>query len=563
MKYLTKYTLLLVIFFASCTDLTEEMHSSVGANNFLESRENVLQTLSTTYAYSHTTSLISWLFPQELTADLLLTPTRGVHGYNAGEYLRLTRHTWTNLDRGGAMAWDANYSVIGFANAFIEDIEPLDYSNFGMSDEEKSQHLAEARVLRAFAYWKLLDIYGGVPIATSITEDPKPRNSSEEVFRFIETELNETLSQLPVKTSNGNAETVNRITQGANRFLLMRLYFNSEAYIDQPMYSETMALAQSLINGEFGDYDLDSSWNGPFRADNLNSPENVFAYPIEMGQRDEKGWWFGGFHHYESHLTFGSSHGGAGWNGWGLAPSITAEGDLLEYDLGMPYSRFDERDVRKRNWNYIGNGDWEGMFLAGPQMTYDGSAPVLGVEEYAGQPLVLVDYVAGMSEGKTESHSMLEGEENTGIRPVKVTPPYPDEAAQYQAQADQPEMRMAEVYFTLAECQLRAGDKGSAAQTINQVIQRNYEDADWNDASLDLQVTAADLDDEGYRMLEEWAKEFLMEPRRRIDLIRWDKYTTGTWFDHNEPSEDHRKRMPIPYDALNANPLLEQNPGYN
>src|SRR5690606_28347168 len=114
----------------------------------------------------------------------------------------------------------------------------------------------------------------------------------------------------------------------------------------------------------------------------------------------------------------------------------------------------------------------------------------------------------------------------------------------------------------LAESHMRLGDKTAAVELINTVIRRNYELADWNNNALKLQVTPQDLDDEGYRFLEEWGKEFLMEGRRRIDLIRWNKYTTALWFDHNEPSENFRTRMPIPDFAINANPLLEQNDGY-
>lgn len=551
-----------IITFVSCTDLTEEMYDRVGSGNFLQNRENVLQVLSTSYSYAHSTTLISWFFPQELTADQILTPTRGIHGYNAGEYLRYNHHTWTELDRGATMAWNENYSLIGFTNAFIEDIGTLDYASLGMSEEEKSQHIAEARTLRAFGYWHLLDLYGGVPLVTKVTKEIPVRNSAMEVFQFIEQELNESLADLKIKETGGNPETLNRMTQGANRFLLMRLYFNSEAYIGTAKYTETQQIAEQFLNGNFGSYDLDTSWNGPFNWNNNVSPELVFAFPIEKGQRDEKNWWFGGFHHYQSHLTFGSSHGGTGWNGWGLAPSITALGDPLDYKIGTPYASYHEKDVRKKPWKYLGNGDWEGMFLAGPQYTYDGKDGIMGVEEYKGKPLVLVDYVARMSEGDTFSSSMLKGEENTGIRPIKICPVFPDMASQYQAQADQPEMRMAELYFTLAECHVRLGNKQEASQFINAVIKRNYETADWNNAALRLQVSPSDLDDEGYRFLEEWAKEFLTEGRRRIDLIRWNKYTTDLWFDHNEPSQSFRTKMPIPEFAINANPLLEQNDGY-
>lgn len=562
MKKFNSYIIAAFMTLASCTDLSEDMYSTVGAGNFLESKENVLRVLGTSYAYAHSSTLISWFFPQELTADQILTPTRGIHGYNAGEYLRYNQHTWTGLDRGATMGWDANYSLIGFTNTFIEDVNALDYTALGFTAQEKAQHIAEARTLRAFAYWHLLDLYGGVPLVTAVANEIPARSTAEQTFQFIETELNESLEHLPVKEADGNAKTLYRMTKAANRFILMRLYFNSEAYIGTSKYAETKQIAEALINGQYGPYSLDDEWNGPFTWDNSKSPELIFAFPIEKGQRDEHGWWVNGFHHYQSFLTFGSTHGGAPWNGWGLAPSITATGEPLNYRLGMPFSRYHERDIRKKPWKYLGGGEWEGMFIWGLQKTYNGVDTVKGVEEYKGKPLVLVDYVARMSEGDTNSGSMLKGEENTGIRPIKVTPPFPNTEPQYQAQADQPEMRLAEVYYTLAECTMRLGDKSTAANLINQVIVRNYLEADWTNATYDLQIAAEDLDDEGYRMLEEWAKEFIMEGRRRIDLIRWNKYTTETWFDHNQSSEDFRTRFPIPESAINANGSLEQNTGY-
>lgn len=562
MKKKIAYFFLFVTLFG-CTDLSEEMYDRVGSGNFIQKKENLMQLIGTVYANMHTTTLISWFFPQELTADQILTPTRGIHGYNAGEYLRLNRHDWSDLDRGATMAWTTNFALIGFANHLLEQLEVINYADLGLSESDRKQHIAEARTLRAFGYWHLLEIYGGVPIVTSINDAPKARNSAEEVFRFIESELNESLEDLAVKTGNPTPATLYRATKAFNRFLLMRLYFNAEAYISRAMYSETRQLAEELMNGTYGTYALEQTWNGPFTHNNSASPELIFAFPIEKGQRDEKSWWFGGFHHYQSHLTFGSSHGGAGWNGWGLSPSITANGTPLNYKLGMPYMRYHEKDVRKKHWRYLGGGEWEGMFLEGLQLTYDKSDTVRGVEEYKGRPLVLVDYVARMSEGDPTSNSMLKGEENTGIRPVKVCPVFPDVDAQYEAQADQPEMRFAEVVYTLAECHFRLGDAETAASLINSLIKRNYRPDDWNNPALNLQVTAADLDAEGYRFLEEWAKEFLMEGRRRTDLIRWNKYTTDVWFDHDQPSQDFRKRMPIPNFARNANPLLEQNPGYN
>jgi hypothetical protein len=64
-------------------------------------------------------------------------------------------------------------------------------------------------------------------------------------------------------------------------------------------------------------------------------------------------------------------------------------------------------------------------------------------------------------------------------------------------------------------------------------------------------------------MLDEWGREFFAESRRRIDLIRFGKFTSGSWWDKNPDADDHTKIFPIMRPILNANPALVQNPGYN
>jgi hypothetical protein len=124
---------------------------------------------------------------------------------------------------------------------------------------------------------------------------------------------------------------------------------------------------------------------------------------------------------------------------------------------------------------------------------------------------------------------------------------------------DMPVLRLTEIYYMLAECKLRQGtDLAGAAQLINDVRKRYFAGADPNP------VTTSNLDGDGYRMLDEWMIEFLGENRRRTDLVRWGKFTTGTWFDHlpDGPSKAHYNRFPIPREAMGANPLLEQEDGY-
>ncbi|MCT4623230.1 MAG: RagB/SusD family nutrient uptake outer membrane protein, partial [Schleiferiaceae bacterium] len=144
---------------------------------------------------------------------------------------------------------------------------------------------------------------------------------------------------------------------------------------------------------------------------------------------------------------------------------------------------------------------------------------------------------------------------NTGVRLVKVPMPnLADESLRYGA--DNPVIRLTEVYYMLAECKFRASDSQGAASLINTVRTRNFENGTDPDP-----VTTGNLDE--YRLLDEWGVEFLGEGRRRTDLIRWNKFTTEKWWDHEASGSSHLRRYPVPENAISGNNALEQNPGYN
>ena len=95
---------------------------------------------------------------------------------------------------------------------------------------------------------------------------------------------------------------------------------------------------------------------------------------------------------------------------------------------------------------------------------------------------------------------------------------------------------------------------------LNSVRKRNYPAANYS-AVLYAPEGTANLDMQ--EMLDEWGREFFAESRRRIDLIRFDKFTTGTWWDKTPDADGHTKIFPIMRPILNANLALRQNPGYN
>lgn len=66
----------------------------------------------------------------------------------------------------------------------------------------------------------------------------------------------------------------------------------------------------------------------------------------------------------------------------------------------------------------------------------------------------------------------------------------------------------------------------------------------------------------GERISLERGREFIFEGKRRTDLIRFGKFTTGAWWDHEPTGDPTRTIFPIPGIQINSNPNLVQNPGY-
>ncbi len=127
-------------------------------------------------------------------------------------------------------------------------------------------------------------------------------------------------------------------------------------------------------------------------------------------------------------------------------------------------------------------------------------------------------------------------------------------------ESDYTEIRLPEIIYSLAECRLRSGKKSEAAKLLNSVRRRNYP-AENLDAVLYSPEGKVALDEK--EMLDEWGREFFAESRRRIDLIRYGKFCSGTWWDKTPDADRHTEIFPIMRPILNSNPSLVQNPGYN
>lgn len=542
----------------SC-DLDEKFYSEVTPDTFFTSPESTYAVLCRPFTHWKWYIGADRWDLQELTTDEMVCPKRGSDWYNSGEYYRLHYHTWSPDDRFVVNTYDGTTGGISRALEAKSDLQGVDYNAIGLNDAVKADHINQLNAITAYFYMRGLDYFGGMPIYYSVDDDLCARSTARETYAHIETLLKDAIPALSKKTTLGASED-GYIKQAAAAALLAQLYFNAVAYIGEEHFDECAEICRDIIGGVYGTYELDKTWYGPHCFDNNTSPEVIWTVPSE-NSKVEWNWYFNYFYHYSSYEYFGIET--AGYNGFMLTPSLDPQGRYYtQWKLGNPYQKFNDKDLRKKPYRYLGSRKYEGMFLVGDQTNPNNpSQQCLGQKEYSGKVINLVDQVARFSEVGTKYNSvaeltstMADGEENSGVRLVKAPQPNLDDKL-LRWNPDCPVIRLSEIYYMLAECELRAGDKKTAAGLINQVRGRNFEGgADPNP------VTADNLDE--YRMLDEWMIEFLGEGRRRTDLIRWDKFVTESWWDHTPLNDKNKNLFPIPNSAISANNLIEQNPGY-
>ncbi|WP_080903174.1 RagB/SusD family nutrient uptake outer membrane protein [Parabacteroides sp. Marseille-P3160] len=561
MKKIKSYLslLLLGVIISSCTDLTEEPFSVLTTDNYFTDKNSIEAAVLRPYEHGHWCAWDGdrWML-QELTADHFVWTQKGKHGWDEGQWVRLHRHNWDYLQGQINGGWVGPYQGIAQINNVLLDFQKLDFAALGATEEEKANYIGELRALRAWYYTFLIDFFRSVPIVEDITT-LKEQSSPQEVFDYIEKELKEAIPGLSKEARVGH------INQAAAAALLVRMYLNAEKWIGIAKYTECAAIAQEIVDGKYGNFSLDPDYRGPFHRSFVGkpSPENLFEWPHKRNMY-ELGWLYSAFHHYKSNSIL-DTDGWNGYNGIHLTPSLDLDGKPYSYALGKPYEKYADGDYRKQNYEVInGNGDTKGFFLVGPQYEfdkakgygYDKTKTVTGSEEWTGEPLVFVDQVGRFSEkpnGRwSEGSQVTTGEENSGIRLMKFGP-LSHTHGLFMSNSIA-EIRLAEVYYSLAECKYRAGDKAGAAKLLDAVRARNYPAEIWADYSYEENPSL--LTDQEF--IDEWGREFLGEHRRRTDLIRWGRFGEGWWDKPADKTDKDYEVFPIPSRIINSNPLIKQ-----
>lgn len=531
----------LLLTVSACTKLDENIYSQVTADNFFNNKQEVMAAVLRPFTHARAWATMQdrhgyWRL-QELTADQQAWPQKGRHGYDGAQWIRQHYHQWTIVDRAIEEPWELIYWGIGFCNNTIADLEKVDFTAIGMTDADKASIIAETKVVSAWHYLKLLDLYGNIPIVTTVGEPANPPTTPRaEVFAFVEKELKDNVDLLP-KLS---APLVGRVSQAAGYAMLAELYINAEIWSGTSRWDDCIAACDKIISGETGGLngapELDPDILTPFSVTNHLSKENLFQIAFDYRASGDAPGYPAVFWHYRQRQIYNAERDGN--NEWVTTPNA--------------YDAYKNNDLRKQEWFLMGVQKKHPDLRNSPE-----DSIVLGTEEYSGKPLEFVNNIRRNSEGESGEGGMTRGEENSGARFNKYRPGTVNDE-DYLGN-DFVVYRLTEIYFFKAEALMRKNG-GAATQEavdlINACKQRAFTAADWPAEAYTTSTLTLD------ELLAERGREFFAEGKRRSDMIRFGTFLTASWWDH-QPSNDPKWLLfPIPQKQLVINPALKQNPGY-
>ena len=429
---------------------------------------------------------------QELTTD------EAVISWNDATIKDFHWHTWSATDVFIAAIYSRIMYTVALCNEYIR-------ATSENTDPEIQRYHAEARFLRALAYYHAIDLFGNPPFVTEEDQPGSyfpPQITRAELFDYVEAEL------LAIESALGTPKfEYGRADQAAAWMTLAKLYLNAEVYKGIPKYTEAIEVLKKVINAS---YTLSADYLHNFVADNNTSPEMIFPITFD-GLHTQS---YGGMV-YLVHAPIGGSMPpekmfgvGGGWGGLRTTSAFVDKYDIAE-------------DSRALFWT-------------------------------DGQTLEIND-ISQFTEGYAITkfrNRKLDGSPATHAHPDFVD-------------TDWPMYRLADAYLMFAEAVLRGGSGGTRTEAldyVNALRTRAYGDATGNieDSQLTLDF-----------ILDERARELYWEGHRRTDLIRHGKFTGGDYLwpwkgkvKEGAPTESFRDLFPIPAADLGANPTLKQNEGY-
>lgn len=205
----------------------------------------------------------------------VITTDEAVIGWNDGTLHEFHKMIWTPANEFNNAMYYRIYTEIAYCNEFLRNTTDEKLSSNGISganlDEAKAMR-AEAKFLRAQAYYHLLDMYGNVPFVDETTLGTVPKQIARaDLFKYVEAQLKESEAGLKAPKTN----EYGRLDKAAAWSLMARLYLNAKVYTGTERYADVITNCDKVIAAGYG---LNTKYENLFLADNnINNPENIFS----------------------------------------------------------------------------------------------------------------------------------------------------------------------------------------------------------------------------------------------------------------------------------------------
>ena len=418
----------------------------------------------------------------------------------------------------------AVYQRLGLSITYANDFIALTKSN---TEPETVQYNAEARFLRALAYYWFMDLFGNPPFTTEENGVGKfypEQIQRAQLFDYVVTELKDIENILP----DAGAGSYPQADKGAAWMLLARVYLNAEVYTGTAHWDDCKTYCDKVINS--GAYSLAPDYRQNFSADNNypTNPEMIFAWEQDgINTQGPVGTTFiiqsCSDPTYIPAAVYHDLPSNPNWNG------NRARKDFMNILVDTLATYDGPIDTNDKEFAQAKDGR---IYLKMKQ-TIDIPSPSssgnygIGVYKFTARNL-------------------------DGSRPVNYNSEF--------ACTDFPVFRLADAYLMRAEALFNMNDVANAVNDINIIRERAYGSTEGN-------ITAGELNSQF--ILDERGREFYYEAQRRTDLIRFGQYTDGNYHwqwkggvYEGAATSSHLDLFPIPGDEVSANSNISQNPGY-
>lgn len=422
------------------------------------------------------------------------------------------------------------------------------------TDAETIEMRAEARVLRAYSYYNMIDLFGQSSFITEEAEvGEEPRQASRlEVFNFIEQELKEIVDQKLISEN----PLYGRVGLDGAEALLARLYLNAEVYSGTPRWADCQTRCENIIRRHQG---------GGFHGSGL---ANEYLY---LFCEDNKQYMPGGSNKAENEILFGisfdqdmvQSYGGPTFI---VAGTISNTALIPRQNYGCSAEWSCIRGIQQMAERFYGLSDdkRDDLWVRGVDPDEDYSDTFLGftgawgttggnvIIKFTGNTITknpaAVDYSKPLTlfDGAYDANGVWQ----------------PNYDATTFMSTDQPIIRLADIYLMYTECFINGGvgDRQQALDYIN-LIRARAGSPEFKSSELTVK-----------NLMDERSRELYLESVRRTDLIR-NKMFVGpqqtVWqvkgnINNMEGTriDDKYALFPIPNAVLNSQPDFKQNPGY-